>query len=329
MSCCGGTKASHGCGCAACAGIVAPPIEGLEIPLDRVTFRNGQLLTASDLREDHRTDLIKARLHTRYLHATWGIALGLGVNLAADLKSVVVGPGYAVDMSGRDLLQADTVLVPLPFPTGIYALVARYRNDAEYGRPGKYMLCEGRPPQVERAALEWRTSLESAFGPEVPLAAVSVLNGVAQGALNLAIRTSARRMLQPYIATGETDANRTGWSDQNEGSLKGFWLQVNVDTSEAGFVRTPQYFAFLNAPDAPSIQAVAFISAANSSSFLYRIPRTSLTPGVATLSAAQVEQQGWTIRWLGLEPYTGCEPSPLFTKVFSVAGPLIGKVNVI
>ena len=51
----------------------------LDIPFDRITYRDGQLLTALDLSDEQRRHDRLRRLHVRYLHDTWGIALGLEV----------------------------------------------------------------------------------------------------------------------------------------------------------------------------------------------------------------------------------------------------------
>ena len=53
--------------------------KGLEIPFDRVTWRDGQLLTANDMQSDQTRDSRLWQLHTRYLHDTWGIAIGFAV----------------------------------------------------------------------------------------------------------------------------------------------------------------------------------------------------------------------------------------------------------
>jgi len=55
-----------------------PPAE-LQTPFDRVTYREGQLLASRDLHDDFDTAERLRRMHTRFLHYTWGIALGFSV----------------------------------------------------------------------------------------------------------------------------------------------------------------------------------------------------------------------------------------------------------
>ena len=50
-------------------------------PFDRITWRDGQTLTAADLAaEQSEADRLR-RLHIRYLHGVWGVAEGLQVAL--------------------------------------------------------------------------------------------------------------------------------------------------------------------------------------------------------------------------------------------------------
>src|SRR5712691_6747461 len=89
-------------------------ISDLDIPFDRITYRDGQLLTALDLSDEQRRYDRLRRLHVRYLHDTWGIALGFEVHQAADNRAVVVGPGYAVDGTGRDISLAESIHITVP-----------------------------------------------------------------------------------------------------------------------------------------------------------------------------------------------------------------------
>ena len=108
--------------------------EDLAIPLDRVAWRDGQLLASRDLGDDVRRDARLRGLHTRYLHDTWGIALGFEIKTGAGQTSVIVGPGYAVDAYGRDILSPESVEVPAPDLEGPanLVLVASYLGDAAF-----------------------------------------------------------------------------------------------------------------------------------------------------------------------------------------------------
>ena len=89
------------------------PPRDLQIPFDRVTYRDGQLLASRDLQDDVRADQRLRSLHTRYLHDTWGIALGFTVTASVGSSSVHVGPGYAIDASAQELLLAEDIDGPV------------------------------------------------------------------------------------------------------------------------------------------------------------------------------------------------------------------------
>ena len=98
---------------------------------------------------------------------------------AADNRAVVVGPGYAVDGTGRDILLAESLHVSVPTMLGPEAVVltARYQEDAAFrDRPdlAALCLCGGLDPRHERPLFAWRLPDEVRFGPEVPLVQVVV-----------------------------------------------------------------------------------------------------------------------------------------------------------
>ncbi|HXV94468.1 MAG TPA: hypothetical protein VD813_14275, partial [Pseudonocardia sp.] len=104
------------------------------VPFDRTTYRDGQLLAARDLGDDRRDEARRRWLHVRHLHGTWGIALGLTVHADESGAGVVLGPGYAVDEGGRDLLLANGLHVPVPAGAGPirFVLTLRYREDEAF-----------------------------------------------------------------------------------------------------------------------------------------------------------------------------------------------------
>src|SRR5262245_48900407 len=92
---------------------------------ERVTYREGQRLTARDLQDDHDRIVMLRRLHVRNLHETWGIATGFDVQ-AAGAAAVAVGPGYALDIGARDLVLSTSLALPVPVAKGpqVFVLVA-------------------------------------------------------------------------------------------------------------------------------------------------------------------------------------------------------------
>jgi hypothetical protein len=96
------------------------------------------------------------------------------------------------------------------------------------------------------------------------------------------------------------------------GSLFG---EIRVDTSDAGFSKTPQYFARLN-PASPKVSqlvvayvgALAFIDRAAPDSFYFNVPLLT------------ERNDSLTVTWLGVEPVTGCEPVPNLFFLFTLGG---------
>lgn len=314
----------------------------LDIPFDRITYRDGQLLTALDLSDEQRRHDRLRRLHVRYLHDTWGIALGLEVRKAADNRAVVVGPGYAVDGTGRDILLAESLQVSVPQMLGPEAVVltARYQEDAAFrDRPdlAALCLCGGLDPRHERPLFAWRLPDEVRFGPEVPLVQVVVVAGVIQGELDGRVRRYTQPLVRPHIGWGMTEPGRTRW--RQEDNDRG--LEVVVDTSEVGFTRVPYYFATLQGdfsnrdgedplfqPDkwptgthpTFSLETFNFITDADREHFRYRVFIFQPELFVRAITASEAESRQWTVAWVGLEPVSGCEPALDFTRLFTLSG---------
>jgi hypothetical protein len=322
----------------------------LDIPFDRITYRDGQLLTALDLSDEQRRHDRLRRLHVHYLHDTWGIALGLEVRQAADNRTIVVGPGYAVDGTGRDILLAESLQVSVPQMLSREAVVltARYQEDAAFrDRPdlAALCLCGGLDPRHERPLFAWRLPDEVRFGPEVPLVQVVVENGVILGGLDGRVRRYTQPLVRPHIGWGVTEPGRSGWRQWHQFGID-FGLEVVVDTSDVGFTRVPYYFATLQGdfgnrageellfqPDVwptgmhPTffLGAWNFITDADRERFKYRIFNRGVSdiPGHLFRRATPVseaESRRWTVAWVGLEPVSGCEPALNLTRLFTLSG---------
>ncbi len=309
------------------------PID-LEIPFDRVTYRDGQLLAAQDLRDDHRQVLRRQALHTHYLHETWGVALGFEVSVLEDLNKVAVDPGHAIDELGRDILLAKPVEVAVPSVEGRerFALTVHYQDDVAFrDRRELAAVClgDGLNPRDERPAFSWRRPGEVRFGLEVPLASVDVEDGqvvdvedshVTEGSPDLRVRRNTRPFVRPHIGWGETEAGRSGWQFNNESFATDYGLSINVDTSDAGFTRTPLYFAQLIGNFSSPTESQHFVPfgqlAALSLGSLAHIVRASQTDFVLQVADVhthvtdlEAEQRQWRVVWIGVEPATGCEPN--------------------
>jgi hypothetical protein len=306
----------------------------LQRPFDRVTYRDGQLLASRDLQDDVRANQRLRGLHTRYLHGTWGIALGFEVSAGVSDTAVRVGPGYAIDEQGHELVLAETLDVPVPessTPT-MFVLVMTWQSDTGFApKPDVNAVClgEGLNPRNERPVIAWRRSDQVRFGPEVPLAAAVVNNGALIAPLSLSVRRYAARQIRPHVGF----ATIVPHLEIFDGGFS-----VDVDTSEAGFTTTPVYVVKLEIEPATPVNLAAlatllpfaFVRVAEAARFQYVIPirrRTSPgiaiggpAPGVGPFAVNQPAPPVLKLSWVGFEPVSGCEPhvNPLF--IFSLAG---------
>jgi hypothetical protein len=318
---------------------------GLGIPFDRVTYRDGQLLAARSLGDDRRDEARRRWLHVRHLHDTWGIAMGLTVHADQAGTAVVLGPGYAVDDGGRDLVLANGLHLPVPDIPGPtrFVLTLRYLDDEAFQpAPGLVAVCPGGGLGVrrERPLITWRAPDDVRFGPEVPVVQVTASGGVIQGPLDFRVRRHARPFVRPHLRWGVTDGGRTGWRVWKAGEQK-LGLEVEVDTADAGFLRAPYYFAALTGDVGPTVDGTpltapaawpaktsvafglggpGFLAKAEVARFVYRIPTVGGLPFTQEITPVQAEARGWVIVWLGAEPAGGCEPELDLSKIFSQGG---------
>ena len=323
------------------------------IEFERVTYRNGQRLDARDLRDDHRRDARLRELHVRHLHDTWGIALGLEVALlgnagsgaARNVSAIVVGPGHAIDELDRDLLLPESVQPALPVVDGRFVLTVAYRDDAEFHDPSSlpaHCLGEGFDLRQDRVRFAWRVPNDVRFGPEVPLVQITVANGTLSGTPDLRVRRYTQPFVRPHIDVRTTEEGRSGWRDWIEGAPSAqqeLGLEIEVDTSDAGFLGTPRYFGtlqgnFSQGQDAPlfepdlwprdeatfALDQLGFISTAKVNSFTYRILNVGGAPFLRKVSAAEAERRGWRLAWLGLEAVKGCEPAMDASAISTLSG---------
>jgi hypothetical protein len=290
-----------------------PPVE-LQIPFARVTYREGQLLAARDLHDDFETAQRLRRMHTRFLHNTWGIALGFTVYGQISDDSIHVGPGYAIDIAAREILLSEDLVLPVPQTTTAtdFILVVSYTPDSVYlNLPDIAVLCAGTDldPRTERPVFAWRTPDTFNPGLDIPLAHIRVNNGALVLLPDFSVRRNARRQVRPHIATGTLDTIGREIADG-----------VTVNTSDAGFATNPEYFVRLDSSVNGLVEIAAqfaansaFVLSAGPKQFVYRVPELlKFAPAALSLP--------FVITWIGVETATGCEPVPNLFRYFTYAG---------
>jgi len=273
----------------------------LATPLERITWRDGQTLLSKDLREDvHSADRLR-HLHIRYLHKTWGIVEGLQVN-SLGTHAVLVGPGYALDIHGCELLRPRAMRVATPAnmtSTTMYLVLSRgvCLTDC-VAAPDLAALCPGamNPTDIESGELAWKTVKHVQPGADILLARVLIAGGQLASAVDTSIQRRAATADRPRTWSDATRPGETGWIDVKD--IKAREIQAAIDTSNAGFIMTPAYFAQL--AGGPPV-ARAFIASADPTGFTFVVPVSGAGTPAIKVNAAQAESSGWTINWFAVD----------------------------
>ena len=229
--------------------------------VERLQFFDGQRLFASDLQAIEAFNREMRWLHNESLHQP-GIGRGLAVTGRRDDREVRVGPGYALDSRGREIVLTSERIEPVPPVASeddgrsvFFDLAISYTGDSlleEAETREGICLPRGVVRLREEPVLCWiRLKRDSADNLQpldpilakeiqeslrIVLARVEVLECRLRQDISLAERRSARPERQPYIACGSQSVD---WTEvQFE---RTFSLTAQIDTSSAGFLTTPCY----------------------------------------------------------------------------------------
>ena len=296
----------------------------LPIPrLERPGFFEGQQLGPDDLEAIHDYHRELRWLHNRTLH-NWGIAVGLSVTGDKGDRIVRIAPGYGVDCDGHDLLLSDEEVLALPAVSGpaTWYLTASWISDQDLPvTENRQGVCTG-PGAVRRAErlrLRWQRPMDlnptSRYrrGLDLILATVQIEGCALAAAASPGDRRYALPETRPFIAAGSTPEGGTPWYFMagNAG------VETVVDTSAAGFGRTPVYFAHLVGTRAQInlnriLDGFGSVESATPSGFTFRVlmPRNlSLPPYMMNPTAAFTFQLlqtledtlRWSVTWTGIE----------------------------
>lgn len=245
----------------------------LDLPMvEHIEFFNGQRLQANDLQALDEANRQLRWVHNRSLH-TWGIAVGLNVTAEVGDREVKIGPGYALDNKGREILLLESKVEPLPPVAGDKDQPISYYLTIHYPAGENLEATETRARvcsplsvrgTIRRAAqpifcwIRLRADgiptsgdhiRQIAEGQKIVLGRFEVKNCQLELALSLKPRRMARPSPTPYIASGATSPIGTTWELWEEPIgetpepkvLLG--VQVSVDTTSARFRTTPCYSA--------------------------------------------------------------------------------------
>lgn len=195
--------------------------------IERQQFFNGQRLFASDLQSLEAFHREMRWLHNQSLHQP-GVGRGLAVSGHKGDRQVSIGPGYAIDAWGREIVLTQDRVEPVPPVAGeedgtpvFYDLTVSYPDDADLEeaetRAGvclprgvvrlreEPVFCWVRLQRDDRGnlrATNEKLGNDIKNGLKIVVARAEVLNCQLNSNILIAQRRSARPAEQPYVACG-------------------------------------------------------------------------------------------------------------------------------
>ena len=308
--------------------------------VERLQFFDGQRLFASDLQQLEAFHRAMRELHNASLHQP-GIGAGLAISGIPGDREVVVGPGYALDLDGHEIILTSDHAEPVPpvdgDPDGTpapYDLAVSYPSDdllelAET-REGICM-ARGAVRLREEPVFCWvrlrddgsgvlrpadpRLRDDIAAGRRILLARAEVQH-CQLVSLSIAERRNARPPTQPLITCGHAApiwAASLEPPEPGESETQLLFLDAEVSTATAGFVNTPCYSARIDGPRLLEgrvdgepreffAEGLLSIHAAAPDGFSVRVlVLPFITFGVAALENPSNVFSAWTIEWMGVD----------------------------
>jgi hypothetical protein len=207
----------------------------------RLRHGRGEALRRRDFADQAGQDDQLRWWHSRALHQAYGVVTGLEVTIALvdAVKVADVKPGLAYDCHGRELLLDRPRRVPVPDDGTALTLVIGSAAPEPGCAPPPGGWCRDERVPAGGVVLRW-----------VPGADLSLSDGVPLTVSDQTTPFSAPRtrpLARPRIGHGTTVPGETPWRPwvqafPDEQVLR-LGMQVEVDTSAAGFTAVPCYFA--------------------------------------------------------------------------------------
>lgn len=211
--------------------------------LERQKFFDGQRLFASDLQELESFHREMRWLHNRSLHQP-GIGNGYAITGVKGERIVTVGPGYAIDAEGREIVLLEERVLQVPPVAGepdgkpaTFDLTVAYPSDADLEEAEtrasvctdrgtvrlreEPVFCWVRLQETEAGtfvAVDGRLKADVEQGLRLVIGRVEVLHCRLHSTVSLEQRRSARPSFQPYIACGshQPESWEVVWYDRDE-----------------------------------------------------------------------------------------------------------------
>jgi hypothetical protein len=234
--------------------------------LERMQFFNGQRLFASDLQSLEADNRERRWLHNASLHQP-GVGSGYAVTGNKGDREVTITAGYAIDSVGREIILTEKHVEPVP-PVAddgfgkpvFYDLTVCYPDDDALEESElREGICSSRGVIRLREApvFCWvrlnadgqprdpNLKTQVAEGIKIRLARAEVFDCQLNNPISTAQRRNARPPRQPYIASGEShpDLKWKFITQTSSGIATVPGLEIEVDTTAAGFATTPCYSA--------------------------------------------------------------------------------------
>jgi hypothetical protein len=301
--------------------------------VERLRFFDGQRLFAADLEALEGFHRELRWLHNRSLHQP-GIGSGYAVYGATGDREVRIGPGYAIDACGREIVLTEERVESVPPDAGTdgdkpsptyYDLTVSYPVDEDLQEAEtRAGIC--RPRGVVRLREEpvfcWVQLVgekpdlvapqpyrdEISQGCKIVIARAEILNCKLNQPLSVSQRLSARPPQRPYIACGSGQpqwdmANQLGPPQLNIG------LVASINTTEAGFRSVPCYSARIDGKRqiGTTLLFDVFTAIDNSQKdafefhLLVLAVDTTKTPQFSVPGVAEIQNAGWRVEWMGVE----------------------------
>lgn len=277
---------------------------------ERLAWVEGSALMRRDLADGVAAEDALLAAHVRAVHDTHGVALGLTAVPAADRRSVLVTPGYAITCIGAPVWISTALAIAAPSgaPGTLFDLVLHAPVPRVGDACSRATTCDLRVAP-NGATLAWHVASPAKPAPACtrpdPRTSVLVASFTLHGGGTLdgpqyARRRGARVLERPHVASAVLPAGAVTWTTHND------HLVATIDMAAAGFSRAPVMRTWIAAhdpwPDA-AIGAMLSTDLVGRTSFRAQL----LLPGVGT-GVARTVAGSISVGWLGVEPVRGCPP---------------------